>query len=278
MCSARRTPPCGDRRWLLAVWPGGLAFSTGSQVPLSPTDPGIHKQDARGCCPCFRRRDSPLELSAVVEAARRLGRTLVQHDDTHNLDVMPDHEPRPTPNGTAPARSVSGRRFATFQSASHAVLLTLRTTRSCCCDDGRGRAGHRRVARVGRKSSPRCGTSCRCRTTRRRGWMHVPVVINLRMAARAAGGPPADASISAPIAPSRIVNVPPTRNGRRIGQFHRALPAAVLLPWTDHRRGDDCRRRVAERGGLQRRPAAKRRVRRDGHVSNSIFNRGWMAR
>ncbi len=93
-----------------------------SQVPLS-NEPlsGIHKQDVKELLSrLFRRRDSPLELSAVVEAAAAAWDVpLVQQDDDHDLDVMPDREPRSdASSNSVPNSSVSGCRFASFRSAS----------------------------------------------------------------------------------------------------------------------------------------------------------------
>jgi anti-sigma factor RsiW len=51
-----------------------------------------------------------------------------------------------------------------------------------------------------------------------------------------------------------MVNVPPTHaTEAEIEQFHRRqLPGDALLALTDHLAGcDECRRRVAERGGAQ---------------------------
>ena len=102
-----------------------------SQVPLS-TEPlaGIHKQDVKELLSrLFRRRDSPLELSAVVEAAAVAWDVpLVQHDDTHNLDVMPDHEPRS--DARLEQRDQLERVWSQIRDLPirqrHAVLLTLR--------------------------------------------------------------------------------------------------------------------------------------------------------
>ena len=67
--------------------------------------------------------------------------------------------------------------------------------------------------------------------------------------------------------------MPPTHvTDAEIDQFHRKqLPAAILLPWTDHLAAcDDCRRRVAERGRLAAASASLQEalgLDGDGHVS-----------
>ena len=84
-----------DGRWMcgLAEW---RARPAAGVCPAGEQLAGIPKQHVRALLSdVFQRSEAPLELSAVVDAAASAWDVpLFQHDDTHNIDAVPDREPR----------------------------------------------------------------------------------------------------------------------------------------------------------------------------------------